>query len=295
MVTAEHRRTAVKLAQETALQWETPISERRACTLVGVPRATHRYRCRRAQPLAEVEVPRALATERPRWGYRRLAVLLEREGHRVNHKLVHRLYREEGLAVRRTRKKRTAVTRVPLPAPTRPNEQWSLDFVSDALADGRRFRALTLVDAFTRECPVIEVDTSLPGERVVRVLDRLVSQRGVPAAITIDNGPELRGKALDAWAYRHGVRLEFITPGKPVENAYIESFNGKFRDECLNQHWFLGLADARFHIERWRIDYNEVRPHSALDNRTPFEFIKTLHLELPTPHPTPTGLSEQVA
>jgi putative transposase len=229
-----------------------------------------------------------------RWGYRRLCVLLRREGFQVNHKLIHRLYREEGLAVRRKRRKRTAVARVPLPTSARPNEQWSLDFVSDALADGRKFRCLTLVDQFTRECPVIEVDTSLPGERVVRVLDRVIAVRGTPRVITIDNGPELAGKALDAWAYRHGVLLDFIQPGKPVENAFIESFNGKFRDECLEQHWFLDLADARRLIEAYRQDYNEVRPHSSLGNATPAEFAEKQRSSSSSIPPTP-GLSLQVA
>ena len=274
MVTAEHRRTAVRQAQETAEALGTPMSERRACRLVGMPRATHRYAGRRPTHGAVRERLRALAGERPRWGYRRLAVLLAREGHVLNHKLVHRLYREEGLTVRRRRRKRAATARVPLTAPTRSNERWAMDFVSDALADGRKIRCLTIVDAFTRECPAIEVDTSLPGERVARVLDRIVAARGAPTAITVDNGPELAGKALDAWAYRHGVTLDFITPGKPVENAFIESFNGKFRDECLSQHWFLSLPDARFQIERYRRDYNDVRPHSALDNKTPAEFAR---------------------
>ena len=293
MVTAEHRRTAVKLAQETAEALGTPMSERQACRLVGVARATHRYEARRSSHAAVRARLRDLATERPRWGYRRLAVLLAREGHVLNHKLVHRLYREEGLAVRRRRKKRPATARVPLTAPTRPNERWAMDFVSDALADGRKIRCLTVVDAFTRECPAIEVDTSLPGERVARVLDRLVATRGAPTAITVDNGPELAGKALDAWAYRHGVALDFITPGKPVENAFIESFNGKFRDECLNQHWFLSLPDARFHVERYRRDYNEVRPHSALDNKTPGEFAREHGVTVASPYPP--RLSQRVA
>ena len=289
MVTAEQRRTAVQLAQATAEALGTAMSERHACRLVGIPRATHRYAGRRPTHGAVRERLRALAGERPRWGYRRLAVLLAREGHVLNHKLVHRLYREEGLAVRRRRKKRAAAVRVPLTAPTCPNERWAMDFVSDALADGRKIRCLTIVDAFTRECPAIEVDTSLPGERVARVLDRLVATRGAPAAITVDNGPELRGQALDAWAYRHGVTLDFITPGKPVDNAFIESFNGKFRDECLAQHWFLSLPDARFHVEQYRRDYNEVRPHSALDNRTPAAFARE-HAATVLPSPNPTRL-----
>ena len=229
---------------------------------MGVPRATHRYRGRRPAHAALRERRRALAAERPRWGYRRLAVLLTRGGHARHHKLVHRLYREEELVVRRRRKKRAAVVRVPLTAPMRPNERWAMGFARDALADGRKLRCLTIVDAFTRECPAVEVDTSRPGERVVRLIDRLVATRGTPTAITVDNGPELAGKALDAWAYRHGVSLDFITPGKPVENAYAESFNGKFRDECLDQHWLLSLPDARFQIERYR-------PQAPRANRTP--------------------------
>ena len=294
MVTTEDRRTVVRLAQETALHLGTRLSERRACRLLEAPRATHRYRTRRPARAALRARLRALATERPRWGYRRLAVLLEREGHRANHKLVHRLYREEGLVVRRRRKKRAAVVRTPVAAPTRPNERWSLDFVSDALADGRKFRALNIVDAFTRECLVIEVDTSLPGARVVRVLERLRATRSLPTTITVDNGPELAGKAMDQWAYSAGVTLDFITPGKPVENAYIESFNGKFRDECLNQHWFVSLADARFHIERYRIDYNEVRPHSSLGNQTPAQFAEAFTTTTDSLTPTP-GLSSRVA
>jgi putative transposase len=294
VVTAEHRRTAVRKAQETAAQWGHPVSQRRACRLTGFPRSTCRYAPRRPAHTALRARLRTLAAERVRWGYRRLCVLLRREGFQVNHKLIHRLYREEGLAVRRKRRKRTAVARVPLPTSARPNEQWSLDFVSDALADGRKFRCLTLVDQFTRECPVIEVDTSLPGERVVRVLDRVIAVRGTPRVITIDNGPELAGKALDAWAYRHGVLLDFIQPGKPVENAFIESFNGKFRDECLDQHWFLDLADARRLIEAYRQDYNEVRPHSSLGNATPAEFAEKQRSSSSSIPPTP-GLSLQVA
>ena len=156
--------------------------------------------------------------------------------------------------------------------PSRVNERWSMDFTSDTLADGRPFRTFNVVDDFSRECLALEVDTSLPGLRVVRVLERLVAERSCPKAIVIDNGPEFTGKALDAWAYRRGVQLQFIRPGKPVENAFIESFNGKFRDECLNEHWFTGINDARFTIETWRRDYNLVRPHSSLGGLTPADF-----------------------
>ena len=223
-----------------------------------------------------------LAAERRRFGYRRLWVLLRREGFEVNHKRVYRLYREEGLAVRRRKRKRMAgVARVPMPAPQHRNERWSMDFVSDALGNGRRIRVLTVIDDFTRECLATEVDTSLPGLRVARVLDRLALERGLPESITVDNGPEFAGKTLDAWAYAHGVHLHFIDPGKPVQNAFIESFNGRLRDECLNEHWFMSLPAARSIVEAWREDYNAVRPHSALGNRTPEEFAEQVARKTP--------------
>ena len=234
-----------------------------------------RYHSRPAEPSGLRERLLTLAAERRRFGYRRLWVLLRREGFEVNHKRVYRLYREEGLAVRRRKRKRIAsVVRVPRQAPERPNQRWSMDFVSDALANGRRIRVLTVIDDFTRESLATEVDTSLPGMRVTRVLDRLADERGLPEVITVDNGPEFAGKTLDAWAYAHGVRLHFIDPGKPVQNAFIESFNGRLRDECLNEHWFMSLPAARTIIEAWRDDYNTVRPHSALGNRTPAEFAE---------------------
>ena len=234
-----------------------------------------RYHSRPAEPSGLRERLLTLAAERRRFGYRRLWVLLRREGFEVNHKRVYRLYREEGLAVRRRKRKRIAsVVRVPRQAPERPNQRWSMDFVSDALANGRRIRVLTVIDDFTRESLATEVDTSLPGMRVPRVLDRLADERGLLEVITVDNGPEFAGKTLDAWAYAHGVRLHFIDPGKPVQNAFIESFNGRLRDECLNEHWFMSLPAARTIIEAWRDDYNTVRPHSALGNQTPAEFAE---------------------
>ena len=162
--------------------------------------------------------------------------------------------------------------RVPLPRPSHPRERWSMDFTVDTLADGRGFRTLNIVDDFTRECLAIEVDRSLPGLRVARVLDRLDATVGLPESIVVDNGPEFAGRTLDAWAYARGVSLRFIRPGKPIENAYVESFNGKFRDECLNENWFVNLVDAKAAIERWRIDYNTVRPHSSLNDATPHAF-----------------------
>jgi putative transposase len=190
----------------------------------------------------------------------------------VNHKRVHRVYREEGLMVRRRKRKRIAERRGPFPTiALTPNDCWSLDFMSDALATGRRFRTLGVIDTCTREALAIEVDTSLPSARVVRVLERLLRERGHPTEIVLDNGPELISQILDRWAADQGIRLGFIEPGKPEQNAVMESFNGRFRDECLNSHWFTSLADARRIIEAWRLDYNQVRPHSSLNYATPQE------------------------
>jgi putative transposase len=185
---------------------------------------------------------------------------------------VYRLYREAGLAVRR-RKRIGPVERHPLPKPLAPNVSWSMDFIADGLSDGRRFRCLAIVDDFSRECLAIEVDTTLPGTRVAAVLDRLAADRGLPESITVDHGPEFDGQVLDEWAYRNHVRLAFIRPGKPNENAYIESWNGKFRDECLNEHWFTSLRHAREVIEAWREEYNTERTHSSLGDITPAEFV----------------------
>jgi putative transposase len=251
-------------------------SLRRACRVVGLSTATWRYQ-RKANATNLVVLARlqAHAATRARFGYRRLHILLEREGLVVNHKRVHRIYRAAGLQVRRRRRKRlTRAERVPLPVPSQRLERWSMDFTVDTLADGRGFRTLNIVDDFSRECVAIEVDRSLPGLRVARVLDRLQATIGLPQCIVVDNGPEFAGRTLDAWAYTHGVTLRFIRPGKPIENAYVESFNGKFRDECLNEHWFVNLADAKAAIEAWRVDYNGVRPHSSLNGATPDQFAK---------------------
>jgi putative transposase len=248
----------------------------RACGLVGISRSLYRYRSRRADsaPLrARIE---EIAAVKRRYGYRRVYLRLRREGWAVNRKRVYRLYREAGLAVRRRKRKRIGpFERKPLPKPTAADVSWSMDFVADGLIGGRRLRCLTIVDDCTRECLAIEVDTSITGLRVQAVLDRLADTRGLPKSITVDNGPEFYGQVLDQWAYRTGVELAFIRPGKPNENAYIESFNGKFRDECLNEHWFLNLAHARSVIEAWRVEYNTERPHSSLGNRTPEEFAST--------------------
>ncbi len=194
----------------------------------------------------------------------------------INHKRTERIYHEEGLALRRKRRRKGAAgLRVIMPSPQRPNQRWSMDFVTDSIVTGRRFRALAIVDDYSRECPVIEVDTSLGGARVVSVLERLAETRGLPNVITTDNGPEFAGRALDEWAYCKGVKLNFIRPGKPIENAYAESFIGRLRDECLNENWFMNLKHARDIIEDWRRDYNEVRPHSSLHGRAPMEYAET--------------------
>ncbi len=243
-------------------------------------RSTCRYVCRRGDDAELRQDLSKLAGERRRFGYRRLHVLLAREGHQVNHKKLFRLYREMGLAVRRRKRKRISRPRQPTKLETTMrNECWSMDFVSDGLASGRRFRAFTLVDIHTRECPATEVDLSLPGERVTRVLDRVASERGYPKAVLMDNGPEFTSLAMDQWAHSRGVQLRFIQPGKPTQNAHCESFNGRLRDECLNEAWFTTLRDARATIEAWRKDYNEVRPHSALGNSTPNEFARRLEAD----------------
>ena len=220
---------------------------------------------------------RELAASRVRYGYRRLTVLLRREGWAVNAKRVYRLYREEGLQVRTTKRaKRASYARVPLPQPNRANQRWSMDFVSDRFADGRWFRILTVVDQYTRECLCVYAERSQTGEKVVEQMKRLVKLRGAPESITTDNGGEFAGQAMDAWAHRVGVKLDFIRPGRPVQNGYIESFNGRLRDECLNGEIFFSLTDAREKLERWRRDYNQKRPHTALGDRTPKEFVRAL-------------------
>ena len=253
------------------------LSENRACGLVRITRWINRYQSRRDPQDQLRQRLRELAGNRPRYGYRRLTVMLRREGWKVNTKRVYRIYREENLGVRTAKlKKRSTHLRVPLPEPTRPNQRWSMDFVSDRLVDGRWFRILTVVDQYTRECLCAYADRSQTGEKVVVQMKRLAAVRGVPESITTDNGGEFAGKAMEVWAYQNGVKLDLIRPGKPVENGYIESFNGRLRDECLNGEIFFDLVDAREKLERWRRDYNEHRPHSSLDDRTPAEFATTV-------------------
>jgi len=238
-----------------------------------ITRWSNRYQSRR-DPQTELRVRlRDLAGTRIRYGYRRLTVMLRREGWLVNTKRVYRLYREEALQVRtKKRMKSAAQVRITLPEATFVNQRWSMDFVSERLADGRWFRILTVVDQYTRECLCMYADRSQTGQKVAEQLDRLIALRGPPASITSDNGAEFTGRAMDTWAHQAGVKLNFIRPGKPVENGYIESFNGRLRDECLNVEVFLDLAGARRKLDKWRSDYNQQRPHSALADRTPDEF-----------------------
>lgn len=252
-----------------------PLSERRACGLAGLALSTWQYRARPRNDEPLRTRLKELAAEHRRFGYRRLAVLLRREGFTVNDKRVYRLYREEKLKVRRKRRKRVARGRSPCPESAQAaGVRWSMDFMSDMTAGGRRLRTLNVVDEFTRECLAIEVDTSLGGERVVRVLERLCAERGRPKELLMDNGPEFTGRALDAWAYENKVALRFIAPGKPTQNATVESFNGRFREECLNEHWFRSLSHARAVIEAWRLHYNAFRPHSSLGYLTPNQYAR---------------------
>ena len=281
------RRAAVVSAQE-----QLGLSQRRACRLVGAGRSTIRYRHHRSRDEAALRARlREVAAQRPRFGYRRLHVMLRREGIIVNHKRIERLYREEGLAVRRRTRKSLAPIRRGRPAPPhRANEQWALDFLQDALASDRKMRLLSIIDVFTREALALEVDTSLPGRRVVRVLDRLGGERPLPTQLVLDNGPELISRVLEQWAHQHAVALHFIDPGKPIQNAYCESFHARVRDECLNEHWFLGIGDARRIVEAWRQDDHRERPHSALGYRTPAAFARSAELDAAS-RPEHDGLS----
>ena len=247
------------------------VSLRRACGLIGLERSSYYYQARPAHDERLRKALRRLAFRHRRWGYQTLTELLRREGFTDNHKRIYRVYREESLQIRSRRRKRVARWRGErLEAPRGPNQVWAMDFMSDQLADGRRLRALPIIDVYTRECLAIEVDTSLTGERVARTLNRLQG-RGWPQKIVVDNGPEFRGRVLDRWAYQTGVKLHFIEPGKPMQNGFVEGFNSTFRDQCLNEHWFTSIAEARETIEQWRQTYNTIKPHSSLGRRTPAE------------------------
>lgn len=250
------------------------LSERRACKIVGIDRSSNRYESKKDDEGIRKRLIE-LAHWKRRYGSPRLHILLKREGYKINHKRTERIYREAGLSLRkRRRKKQISLIRKPLETAKEANEQWSMDFVSEGLWSGRRIKILTIIDKYTRECPYIEVDTSINGRRLVEVFERIKEVRGLPQVITVDNGPEFTGKVLDEWAYSNGIKLDFIRPGKPTENGYIESFNGKLRDECLNENRFLSLREAKEVIEEWRKEYNESRPHRSLKGLSPKEFIK---------------------
>jgi putative transposase len=255
------------------------VSERRAIRVIGMHRSSCRYHSKASRQEELRQRLKQLAGTHVRYGYRRLTVLLRREGWRVNAKRVYRLYRDEGLVVRtKQRKKIARRQRVPQPLASRPNQCWSMDFVTDKLAGGRVFRILTVVDQFTRECVWLEANGSMTGARVAEALTKAASERdGFPKSITCDNGSEFASRIMEAWAMEYEVQLCFIRPGRPVENSYAESFNGRLRDECLNVSWFSSLGDANRKLAIWRSHYNEQRPHSSLDDRSPASFAQ-LHL-----------------
>jgi putative transposase len=250
---------------------EYAFSERRACAVMLLAVGTYRHVSRRNdEPLRTRLVQ--LAREKPRFGYRRLQVLLSRWGERVNHKRLHRIYREAGLTIRRKKRKHCIRAGQPLVQRTAVNQEWALDFVHDAVESGRVIRVLAVVDAYTRECLALQVDTSFASRRVTRVLDEIIARRGAPLAIRCDNGPELTSRHFLAWAIERGIELLHIQPGKPTQNGRLESFNARLREECLRVSWFQNLFDARRKIAAWQKEYNEERPHSSLGYRTPNEF-----------------------
>jgi putative transposase len=227
---------------------------------------------------------RAIAQARPRFGYRRILVMLKREGVHIGSERLRRLYREEGLSLRmrpKRRRKLASHLRIVAPPPQGPHERWSMDFMVDSFMNGRRFRVLTVVDIYSRHSPIIEADLSLNGAKVVAALERATKHLRYPRVIQVDNGTEFQSKALDAWAFEHGVKLDFIRPGKPVDNCFIESFNARLRDECFNTNVFTSLTDARRKIEAWRVDYNEHRPHGSLGDRTPSEVLRQVEVVKP--------------
>lgn len=267
-------RPATRRAAVARLREKFEVSERRACRVVGLSRATQRYESKREEPEGLRAAIRDVAYEHPRYGYRRVHWCVQRQGFDVGQRRVRRLYRIEGLGVRKRRKRRLKpVARRPMTPPIRPNQRWSMDFVHDQLSNGRCFRAFNVVDDFTRESVVIEVGTTLTATHVAAALDRAIAARGrCPERLVCDNGTEFHSLVFLKWAARHGIEIQFIQPGKPIQNAFAESFNGRFRDECLNTNWFSTLADARRLIGAWRSHYNDSRPHSSLGNRTPTEF-----------------------
>lgn len=276
MVTPGAKRDAV-----AHLCKEHEVSQRRACSVLGFDRSSVRYQSVRPDDAELRKAMKAVAAERRRFGYRRVHVMLERQGWQVNQKKLRRLYREEKLQVRkRGGRKRALGTRRPMLVPERANERWSLDFVSDAFTDGRRFRVLAIVDDFSRECLALVVDTSLSGLRVTRELTAVMERRGRPRTIVSDNGTELTSMAVLRWCQETRIDWHYIAPGKPMQNGFVESFNGSFRDELLNETLFSSLAEARVKINAWKEDYNRIRPHSSLGNLTPEEFAIKSRLEM---------------
>ena len=275
MVTPDAKRKAVVHLMEAH-----QVSQRRACDVLQVDRSMVRYKSRRVDDTGLRAAIKRVSRERRRFGYRRVHVMIEREGHTVNHKKLRRIYREERLQVRRRGgRKRALGTRRPMVLPDGPNQRWSLDFVSDAFTDGRRFRILTVVDDFTRENLALVADTSLSGQRVTRELDQVIVERGMPGTIVSDNGTEFTSMAILKWVQDTGIDWHYIAPGKPTQNAFIESLNGKLRDECLNETLFSSLADAKEVLEAWQEDYNRHRPHSSLGNLTPIEFAEKMSMD----------------
>jgi putative transposase len=262
-----------QLVDHARATWQ--VSIRRACRALPVNRATYHYRSRRAGQAELTERIKEIAATRVRYGYRRIHVLLRREGWQVNPKRVYRLYRELGLQLRHKtpRRRVKAKLREGRLSATRANETWAMDFVHDQLATGGKLRVLTIVDTFSRFSPALEPRFTFRGADVVEVLERVGREIGLPTTIRVDQGTEFVSRDLDLWAYQRGITLDFSRPGKPTDNAFIESFNGKFRAECLNAHWFMSLDDARRKCEAWRRDYNEERPHSAIGNKCPIDLI----------------------
>jgi putative transposase len=256
------------------------MSERRACRLVGQSRSVKRY-CSTKREEAIAEKVQAIAMEKRRYGYRRIHMVLKRDGMRINHKKVYRVYTQLGLKVKKRKARRKALgERKVETLITRPNQRWALDFVSDALADGRRIRLLPIMDVYTRQCLKLVVDTSLSGKSVARALDEAIEEFGRPEEIISDNGTEFTSNAILQWCHKKGISWKYIAPGKPYQNGSVESFNGKLRDECLNENWFLSLKDAKMLIEDWRYEYNNERPHSALGGRTPNELREDVMKQL---------------
>lgn len=270
-----------QLVDELRSVWK--VSTRRACSTLKIDRALYVYKSKRGEQADLKARIKEIAETRMRYGYRRIHVLLRREGWQVNPKRIYRLYREIGLQLRNKtpRRRVKAKLREDRSAAVRHNETWAMDFVHDQLATGRKIRVLTIVDTFSRYSPAVDPRFSYRGEDVVQTLERVCREAGYPKAIRVDQGSEFISRDLDLWAYHKGVILDFSRPGKPTDNAFIESFNGKFRSECLNAHWFMSLDDARRKIEDWRKDYNEVRPHSAIGNKPPISLINGSSAPLP--------------